>query len=172
MRALPPGPTQLLEALGRIPPRSAHLLGARVLDARSSSECAGLYGVSESALAVHFLRSAELLEKATTSDRPIVLSDEPEEPADVEQQRALSLARAWDASLRVEPSQDQAPISNDPVLALLSLLRQHSAEVRRLSDAREREFIDSPAGRRREWVRRLALGALVVLGIWLWLRTR
>jgi Sigma-70, region 4 len=193
----PSGPSaaELVDALSRLPPRSSQLLGFRVLDGRPDAECARLYGVSEAAIAVHVLRAARLLEAALASPGKRMLpsheaalgpDDEEQEArallegldrADLEPGRRNDQLIAWVGSPSAAASQGsshghraiEAVLGASPARLLLHL-RALAPEVRRLADAKEREEANSPERRRAEWLRRLALVALVALALWLYLR--
>lgn len=158
-----PSAAELFDALSRLPPRTAQLLRYRVLEARPASECARLYGTSETAVAVHVLRAARLLSTALCTREKKVLLPTDETPAreDEELRAAMAVGRALDAG--VEP---------DEVTGRLLRLRALAPEVQRIAEERARADAASPARRRADWLRRVALAALVGLALWLYFRGR
>jgi ferric-dicitrate binding protein FerR (iron transport regulator) len=76
-----------------------------------------------------------------------------------------SIAATEPAPARPEYDDDLAGLES-----LLLHLRAVGPEIRRLAETRAREEETSPAHRRREWLRRIALAALVALALWLYLR--
>ena len=82
-------------------------------------------------------------------------------PADEELGHATALARALDAS-----------VERDELSALLLRARALAPEIRRIAEAKARGDTTSPARRRAEWLRRVAIAAFVVLALWLYLRGR
>jgi hypothetical protein len=158
-----PGASDLVAALSRLPPRASQLLGYRILEARPASECARLYGTNERAIAIHVFRAARLLRATLSSHgrRALLPSGEAVLPADEELGRATALAEALDAS-----------VERDDLSALLLRARALAPEIRRISEAQARAEAASPSRRRIEWLRRLAIGAFVLLAVWLYARGR
>ena len=158
-----PDAAELFAALSRLPPRSSQILAYRVLEARSAAECARLYGTEEPAIAIHAFRAARLLMTALSSPTKRVLlpSDDPALPADEERRRARELAQALDGS-----------VASDDLSAVLLRARALAPEIRRIAEANAQAAAASPAHRRAEWLRRLAIAAFVVLALWLYLRQR
>ena len=157
------GAAELFAALSRLPPRSAQILSYRVLEARSAAECARLYGTEEAAIAVHVFRAARLLITAFSSrtKRVLLPYDEPALPADEERRRARELADALDGS-----------IERDALSTLLLRVRALAPEIRRIAEAKAQADAASPAHRRAEWLRRVAIAAFAALALWLYLRGR
>ena len=154
---------ELSTALSRLPPRSSQVLGYRVLDARPAAECARLYGTNEQAIAIHVFRAARLLMAALSSPATGVLLpfDEAALAIEEERRRATALAESLNAS-----------VARDDLSALLLRARALAPEIRRLSEAKALADAESPARRRVDWLRRVAIAAFVVLALWLYLRGR
>jgi hypothetical protein len=165
-----PSPEQLLAALRRLPPRSAQLLTFRFARELRLEGAAQLYGISVHAVQVHTHRAARLLEVALRRpDGPPVRPLDVPALTDAEEARG---ALRLEESLAADPELNPEPASPDAELALpLRALVAHGPEVQRLAAEHDARLRDSPAGRRADWLRRLALTALVAVAAWLYLRS-
>ncbi|MBF5045510.1 hypothetical protein FGE12_24090 [Aggregicoccus sp. 17bor-14] len=146
--ALSPTPAELARALRALPPREAALLRRVLLEGQGVEACAGLYGSSPEALAVHLLRACLALEAALVAAAPVRVPDA-EEP-----RWAARLVRALEGG-RVAPGAVGA-----------RHLKQHAAAVRAELAAAEEQELRSPQHRRNEWLRRLAVALLLALTAW------
>lgn len=169
-KAAPTRVHALWTALRALPPRDARRLQLRLVEGRSDAECAQLYGSSLSAFGVHLLRAARLFQQALQrgGPGPLLPSAAPVDPEVERAEGARLLAR-----LGAGASGESAP-GEDELGLLLPLLRElgaRGAELRALDQAQVRAELESPAHRRREWLRRIALAALIALAVWLYLRT-
>lgn len=157
-----PDARTLFDALGRLPPRDAQKLTFRLVEKKSTSECAALYGISADAFAIGLYRAGRLLQVALTSDGPVLPSAHPPEPDAVERERALALTRALDGGASAD----------DGLVALLRRTEEAGPELKALAREQERAYLASPRAQRMEWLRRGALLVLLLVAVYLYLRNR
>ena len=141
--------TELARALRELEPRASALLRHRLLDGRTADACAALYGVSRGALEVHLLRACLALE-ARLAGTPREAPEDPEE----EQAWAAQLGRGLEGR------------ASGPGVAVARRLQQLHAEVQAELAAAEQREARSPARRRSEWLRRLAVALLIAFTAW------
>lgn len=120
-------------ALKATPPRSVHILSQRLLENRTAEACAALYGVSLSNWNILFFRAARDFEAAIGSYTL----------------RGEEIDEATRLAAQLPPA--------------LSALEQHSAEIKKLLLEAQIAFEDSPAFQRQEWLRRIAIFAILAL---------
>jgi hypothetical protein len=149
-------PTALAEALRALPYRQAALLTLRLVQGRSREDCAAFYGISPAAFSVHLLRAALAL--ATVAHLP---SRPPAEEAEED-----VWSRALAEALEREPM--TAPAGLAPVVALCRRLQASGSEVAATLDAIELAEASSPRRQREDWLRRVAILALLALTAFLY----
>jgi hypothetical protein len=130
-------PADLTEALLKMPPRSAQVLGHRFVQGLSREACAELYGVTPEAWDVLLLRAARDFEGQAAP-----------QPFEVEQQQA--------AALSTHPEQTQA----------LQALITHREEVRRRLDEAEARAEASPERKRESLLRWIAIITIALLSLY------
>ena len=119
---------------------------------------------------------ADWLDRLSSAEHPgRVAQDAPGGSAGTSPQTQALGAGGLDESISIAPTEPtpERPEYDDGLVRLESLLLQLRVlgpEIRRLAETRAREEESSPAHRRREWLRRIALAALVALALWLYLR--
>lgn len=168
-----PDAEALVLALRRLPPREAQLLTLRFVEASGLEGVAKAYGVAPAAVPIHTLRAARLLQVALA--RPghaVILPLDAKPRSDVEDARE---AAALEASLDAGPERGREPRPGVPhgadgLAPLLRALTVQASEIRRLSAELEARQRASPAQRRADLLRRVAVVALVALAVWLYLR--
>jgi hypothetical protein len=147
---------ELLAALRARPYREAAFLLTRLTQGRSLAESAAFYGISPDAFSVHLLRAALGWSRAASLPcRP------PENDAE-EDVWARALAGALEQDTASVPPPLTAP------LAMCRRMRALGKEVTEALQAAEREEEDSPRRRREDWMRRLAVLALLGLTAYLY----
>lgn len=148
--------TELGAALRALPYRQSALLVMRLVQGRSLEDSATFYGISPAAFSVHLLRAAlEFTTEAALPCRPP--ADEAEEDV-----WARALAQALERETAAVP-----PVLTS-VVALSRRVRALGTEVAATLEAAEREEVDSPRSRREDWLRRLAVLALLGLTAFLY----
>lgn len=150
-------PSSFVQALRGLEPRPAALLSRRLVSGASLEDCASFYGVSEQALSVRLLRASVLLAMRTgTAAR---------EPTEGEEEAA------WARMLAVALEREDAPVPAGlvPVVEVCRRVRAVSAEVAAGLEAATREDQASPVRQREDWMRRLAVAALLALTAYLYL---
>ncbi len=142
---------ELHRGLTQLPSRFAQTLIFHCLESRPPQECAALYGIDLPQWEILFWEAARGLARETAP-----LSDF--------QRRALA------AQLQSELTH---PVPN-PMRASVAAaaLRVRREEVHRLLIEAERVAAESPARARDGWLRRLAVGVIIVVSILVWLRER
>ncbi|MFP2896193.1 hypothetical protein [Corallococcus sp. 4LFB] len=149
-------PEALVAALRELEPRTAAVLVRRLVERRPQAECAAWYGISSGAFSVLLLRSAEAL--AHQLDLPARPPGSQEE------------ATAWERMLAMAVEKDTAPVpvALAPVTWLCRRMHELGPEVEAgLARAAEADA-NSPARAREEWLRKLAVAALLALTAWLY----
>ncbi len=171
-----PDALALVLALRRLPPREAQLLTLRFVEGLGRGGVAKAYGVSPAVVPVHTLRAARLLQAALAPSGGAPLLPLDAKPrSDVEDAReAAALESSLDAApepgREVRPGDPPGASSEVAGLALsLRALTLHASEVRRLTAELEARQRASPARRRADLLRRVAVVALVALALWLYL---
>ena len=144
-------------ALRVLPSRSAALLLRRLAQGRSLPESASFYGISPDAFSVHLLRAALALSRAAALPVRAPENDTEEE----------LWARVLAESLEHETV--TIPPSMVGTVALCRRMRVLGPELTAALQAAERAEEDSPKRRREDWLRRLAVLALLGLTAYLYL---
>lgn len=167
--AAPARVLSLWTALDALPQRLALRLSLRLVEGRPDAECAALYGTSTSAFAVHLFRAARLFQRALErgGSTPLLPSAERLDPVEEQVLATRLLALVGPSSLEPEAS-SAAPEELASLLPLLRELGERGPQIRALAQARARAELESPAYRRNEWLRRIALAALFALAAWLY----
>ncbi|MCP3145160.1 hypothetical protein [Pyxidicoccus xibeiensis] len=150
-------PTVLIAALRAMEPRPSALLNRRLVEGRSQEDCATFYGVSTSAISVLLLRAAVVLA------RDVGLPAR--EPAGDDEEAAWARMLA-EALLREDAP---LPAALVPVAEVCRRLRAAGHDVAAGLELASREDAASPHRRREEWLRRLAVAALLALTAYLYL---
>lgn len=145
-------PESLHQLLSQMPPRSALVLSARLLEGRTREQCAAHFGVSLPAWDVLFLRAADALGH---TEAP------PPRPHHEDVARAARLAKAL----------EQQPPA-DPSVARLQALSAHAAAVKALMAQAEVAHAKSPAATRELWLRRLGVVAVLAATAWFYFRSK
>jgi len=150
-------PPVLIAALRGMEPRSSALLLRRLVEGPAQEACAAFYGVSTEAFSVLLLRASMALA------RRVGLSVR--EPAGEDEEAA------WAKMLTEALSREDAklPTALVPVAEACRRLRAMGPEVAAGMDAAAREDAASPHRRREDWLRRLAVAALLALTAYLYL---
>ncbi len=147
---------ELVTALRALRYRQAAFLLTRLVQGRSQREGAAFYGITPEAFSVHLLRAGLAL--STAAGRP---GREPEN--DVEEEVwARALAEALERETAV------APPALTETVGVCRRLRALGPEVAAALEAAEREQEESPKGQREDWLRRLAVLALLGLTAFLY----
>ncbi|XXF80574.1 hypothetical protein P2318_12735 [Myxococcaceae bacterium GXIMD 01537] len=150
-------PPALAGALMTLEPRTAAVLERRLVEDRPLDACARYYGVSREAFSVTLLRAARALASSCgLPARPPVDDDE-----------ETTWARQLASALESEAAPGLAALV--PTVEVCRRLRAVRAEVRAAKEATEREEADSPRRHREEWIRRIAVAALLALTAYLYL---
>ncbi|QAT84173.1 hypothetical protein EJ065_2601 [Corallococcus coralloides] len=149
-------PEALSEALRALEPRTAAVLVRRLVERRPQAECATWYGISSDAFSVLLLRSAVAL--AHQLGQPARPPESPEE------------ATAWERMLAMAVEKDTAPVPVPlaPVAWLCRRVHALGPDVEAALDKAAQADADSPGRAREEWLRRLAVAALLALTAWLY----
>ncbi|WP_233262194.1 hypothetical protein [Vitiosangium sp. GDMCC 1.1324] len=147
---------ELCAALRALPYRQTALLVRRLVQGHSLEDCAAFYGISREAFSVHLLRAG--LELTNAVGLPC-RSPESDVEEDV-------WARALTEALERETV--TVPPALAETVALCRRLRALGAEVAAALEAAEREEEDSPKRQREEWLRKLAVLALLGLTAYLY----
>jgi len=147
---------ELGAALRALSYRQSALLVGRLVQGRSLEESARFYGITPAAFSVHLLRAAlELTVAMALPCRPP--ADEAEEDI-----WARALGEALERETATVPGALTTPVT------LCRRLRTLGAEVTATLEAAEREEEDSPRSRREDWLRKLAVLALLGLTAFLY----
>ncbi|WP_239470620.1 hypothetical protein [Archangium violaceum] len=142
---------ELCAALRALPYRQAAFLVTRLVQGRTLEESAVFYGISREAFSVHLLRAGlALTEALTLPSRP------PENDAE-EDVWARALAEA------LERETATIPQVLAETVAVCRRLRTLGGEVAAVLETTEREEEESPKRRREDWLRKLAVLALLGL---------
>ncbi|MGE6762809.1 hypothetical protein ACQKGO_32665 [Corallococcus interemptor] len=149
-------PEALSQALRVLEPRTAAVLIRRLVERRTQEECAAWYGISSNAFSTLMLRAAVAL--ARQLGQPARPPESPEE------------ATAWERMLAMAVEKDTAPVPVPlaPVASLCRRMHAQGPEVEAALDQAARADADSPGRAREEWLRRLAVAALLALTAWLY----
>lgn len=142
---------ELAAALRALPYRQAAFLMTRLVQGRSLKESAAFYGITPEAFSVHLLRAGLALSTAAA-----LPCREPENDAE-EDVWARALAEA------LERETAAVPPALAETVALCRRLRAMGREVAAALEAAEREQEESPKAQREDWLRRLAVLALLGL---------
>jgi hypothetical protein len=147
---------ELVAALRALPYRQTAFLMTRLVQDRSTRESATFYGITPEAFCVHLLRAGLALTRAA-----VLPCREPEN--DVEEDVwARALAEALERETAAVPG-----LLTETV-ALCRRLRALRREVAAALEAAEREQEESPKGKQEDWLRKLAVAALLVLTAFLY----
>ncbi|MBJ6763965.1 hypothetical protein JGU66_24600 [Myxococcaceae bacterium JPH2] len=149
-------PAALATGLRALEPRAAAVLVRRLVERRPSPECATWYGIPIESFQVLLLRSGVAL------SRRLGAPARPPESADEE--------TAWARMLDTALERDSAPlpVALVPVADACRRLNATGPEVEAaLADA-ARADAESPKRRREDWLRRLAVLALLAVTAWLY----
>ncbi len=147
---------ELGAALRALPYRQSAVLVGRLVQGRSLEESARFYGITPAAFSVHLLRAAlELTVAMALPCRPP--ADEAEEDI-----WARALGEALERETATVPGALTTPVT------LCRRLRTLGVEVAATLEAAEREEEDSPRSRREDWLRKLAVLALLGLTAFLY----
>nr|WP_242588562.1 hypothetical protein [Corallococcus macrosporus] len=149
-------PEALVAALRALEPRTAAVLVRRLVERRPLAECAAWYGISNDAFSVLLLRAAEALA------RQLELATRAPESQEE--------ATAWERMLAVAVEKDTAPVpvALAPVARLCQRMHELGPEVEAAMARAAEADADSPGRAREEWLRRLAVAALLALTAWLY----
>ncbi|WP_228557007.1 hypothetical protein [Myxococcus sp. AB025B] len=152
-----PPPQAFVRALREMEPRSAAVLTRRLVTGASLGDCARFYGVTDEALSVMLLRAAVSLTRNVFPGA--------REPATAEEESA------WARMLAAALEREDAPVPAGlvPVVEACRRLRALSGDVTAGLEAATREDQASPQRRREDWLRRLAVMALLALTAYLYL---
>ncbi|WP_426753118.1 hypothetical protein [Myxococcus sp. Y35] len=150
-------PTASITALQALEPRPSAMLIQRLVENRPLAACAMHYGTSSQAFSVLLLRAAVTLarQRGLPAREP---SSEDEEAA-----WARMLTEA------LERQDAKFPTALAPVVEACRELQAMAPQIATGLDAAERDARASPHRRREEWLRRLAVVALLALTAWLYL---
>jgi hypothetical protein len=147
---------ELGAALRALPYRPSAFLVKRLVQGRSLEESATFYGISPEAFSVHLLRAGLALTGTVA-----LPCRSPENDAE-EDVWARALAEA------LERETAAVPAALAETVTLCRRLRALGPEVAAALEAAEREEEDSPKRQREDWLRRLAVLALVGLTAYLY----
>jgi hypothetical protein len=142
---------ELCAALRALPYRQAAFLVTRLVQGRTQEESAAFYGISREAFSVHLLRAGLALTEALN-----LPCRAPENDAE-EDVWARALAEA------LERETATVPQVLAETVALSRRLRTLGGEVAAVLETTEREEEESPKRRREDWLRKLAVLALLGL---------
>jgi hypothetical protein len=149
-------PEALVSALRELEPRTAAILVRRLVEDRPLDACAAWYGIEGEAFSAHLLRAGVALAKRTGQSARL-----PE---------GTDEAAAWERMLAAAVEKDTAPVpvALAPVARVCQRLHELGPQVEAaLARAAEAEA-SSPARAREEWLRKLAVAALLALTAWLY----
>lgn len=147
---------ELGAALRALPYRASAFLVTRLVRGRSLEDSAAFYGISREAFSVHLLRAALELTKAAG------LPCRPPQGDGEEDVWARALAEA------LERETAGVPPGLVETVAVCRRLRTMGPEVAAALEAAEREEEDSPKRQREDWLRKLAVLALLGLTAYLY----
>ncbi|WP_342374699.1 hypothetical protein NVS55_25560 [Myxococcus stipitatus] len=150
-------PSAFVVALRELEPRAAALLTRRLVAGDSLTDCARFLGVPDAALSVSLLRAGVALTRS--------LSPTAREPAEGEEEAAW--ARMFAEALEREDA--PVPTGLVPVVEVCRRLRGVRGEVATGMEAATQEEQASPRRRREDWMRKLAVAALLALTAYLYL---
>ncbi|WP_223755091.1 hypothetical protein [Myxococcus sp. RHSTA-1-4] len=150
-------PPALTAALRAMEPRPSAMLLHRLVEGRPLEACAAFYGVSVEAFSVLLLRAGVALAREVGLPA--------REPAGEDEESAW--ARMLSEALAREDA--RFPAALVPVVEPCRRLREVGAEVAAGMEAAAREDAASPHRRREDWLRRLAVAALLALTAYLYL---
>ncbi|MFY1832210.1 hypothetical protein ACN47A_40315 [Myxococcus fulvus] len=150
-------PQAFVRALRELEPRSAAALTRRLVTGTSQGDCARFYGVTDEALSVMLLRAAVSLTRTVVPGA--------REPTTAEEESA------WARMLAAALEREDAPVPAGlvPVVEACRRLRALSGDVATGLEAATQEDQASPQRRREDWMRRLAVMALLALTAYLYL---
>jgi hypothetical protein len=150
-------PPALIAALRALEPRPSALLIRRLVEGRPLEACAAFYGVPVEAFSVLLLRAGLALAREVGLPA--------REPASEEEEAA------WARMLAEALAREDArfPTSLAPVAEVCRRLRAVGAEVAAGLESAARDDAASPHRRREDWLRRLAVAALLALTAYLYL---
>lgn len=143
-------------ALRALEPRMAAVLIRRLVERRPLAECATWYGISTDAFSVLLLRSA------------IALTRHVGQPARAPE--GAEEAAAWERMLAgaLEQATAPVPVALIPVAQVCRRLQELGPQMETALAQAAQADADSPARAREEWLRRLAVAALLALTAWLY----
>ncbi|MBE4753072.1 hypothetical protein G4177_33475 [Corallococcus sp. ZKHCc1 1396] len=143
-------------ALRGLEPRMAAVLIRRLVERRSLAECATWYGISTEAFSVLLLRAGVALARRAAPPA--------REPEGAEE------AAAWERMLAAALEKDSAPVpvALAPVAQVCRRLQELGPQMETALEQAARADADSPGRAREEWLRRLAVAALLALTAWLY----
>ncbi len=131
--------------LESLPPRALHVIARRLLRGTPRSTCARFFGVSPDAFDVMLLNAV----------RALSVGDERARPFEQESKEADALRRCVEAQA--------APPGEAPWKADVSFLLEHGPALHAALIEAERVRASTPARRREEWLRRLAIVAILAM---------
>jgi hypothetical protein len=142
--------------LGNLSVRAQQVMTLVVLEGRTLDEAAKWFGISQDALELMFLRSAQELAELPSSKR-----------RDEERQTAKSLAKAW--------SQPHASGWAGPLIPLMTPLTRMRQLAPKIVQARQALAVaeeQSPTTRRNDLLRRVLIFVVVVVSAYLYWKQR
>lgn len=150
-------PPVLTTALRGLEPRASALLVRRLVEGRPLKACAAFYGVSEDAFSVLLVRAGVDLARRVGLPARAPSGDDEE--------------AAWARMLPAALEREDAPVlaALVPVAEVCRRLLAVGPEVAAGLEAAARAEADAPHRRREEWLRRLAVAALLALTAYLYL---
>lgn len=151
---------RLVAALRELEPRSARLLELRVLQGKPDADVAAHYGMSLPAYQVHLLRAARSFMAAYT---PVWGEAERDVPLAVEENEGAELADALEAGSHGAPS-----VAG--LVRALQHLKAHAPAVRTRLEQLAKEEAVSPQARRETWIRRVLVGVLIAVTLYLYFK--
>jgi hypothetical protein len=143
-------------ALRALEPRPAAVLMRRLVERRPLAECATWYGVPVESFSVLLLRAGVAL--ARRLELPA------REPSGTDEEEAW--ARMLAAALERESA--PVPVPLVPVVEVCRRVLAVGPEVETALEEAARADAESPKRRREDWLRRLAVAALLALTAWLY----
>ena len=150
-------PSAAITALRELEPRPSAMLVHRLVEGWTQDACATHYGISPQAFSVLLLRAGVHL--ARQWGRSV------QEPSSEDEEAAW--ARMLTKAL--ERQDVRLPAALVPVVEACRELQAMAPQVSTGLDAADRASRGSPQHRREEWLRRLAVAALLALTAWLYL---
>ncbi|MBU8896624.1 hypothetical protein DRW03_23655 [Corallococcus sp. H22C18031201] len=149
-------PAALASGLRALEPRAAAVLVRRLVERRPSAECATWYGIPAESFQLLQLRAGVALSRGLGAPARLPASEDEE----------TAWARMLDAAL--ERDSAPLPVALVPVADTCRRLNATGPEVEAaLADA-ARSDAESPKRRREDWLRRLAVLALLAITAWLY----